>query len=196
MDAWHFINKTSISIYFIKFPDLSLKYHSDLYSYRKNQDYVYWKGSTLVLGKNEIRFDKYSQTHRVEKHHINYLHKLLAENETYIILITIIHHYAWSFNITFAMITSDGLKERLIDIFLARNKGKKHDDSVTLSFIMKSQTPLSLKNEPEDSVVSYLHWICKLRWQSTESVVFHRVVLSWFKSFSPHGPIVCYPEHD
>ena len=157
MDAWHFINKTSISIYFIKFPDLSLKYHSDLYSYRKNQDYVYWKGSTLVLGKNEIRFDKYSQTHPVEKHHINYLHKLLAENETYIILITIIHHYAWSFNITFAMITSDGLKERLIDIFLARNKGKKHDDSVTLSFIMKSQTPLSLKNEPEDSVVSYLH---------------------------------------
>ena len=55
MDAWHFINKTFISIYFIKFPDLSLKYHSDLYSYRKNQDFVYGKGSTTVLGKNKIQ---------------------------------------------------------------------------------------------------------------------------------------------
>ena len=60
MDAWHFINKTFISIYFIKFPDPSLKYHSDLYSYRKNQDYVYGKGSTMVLGKNKIRFEKYT----------------------------------------------------------------------------------------------------------------------------------------
>ena len=60
MDAWHFINKTFISIYFSKFPDLSLKCYSDLYSYRKNQDYVYGKGSTMVLGKNNIRFEKYT----------------------------------------------------------------------------------------------------------------------------------------
>ena len=60
MDAWHFINKTFISIYFSKFPDLSLKCYSDLYSYRKNQDYVYGKGSTMVLGKNKIRFEKYT----------------------------------------------------------------------------------------------------------------------------------------
>ena len=60
MDAWHFINKTFISIYFIKFPDLTLKFHSDLYSYRKNQDCVYGKGSTMVLGKNKIRFEKYT----------------------------------------------------------------------------------------------------------------------------------------
>ena len=29
MDSWHFIDKTFSSIYFIKFPDLSLKYLSD-----------------------------------------------------------------------------------------------------------------------------------------------------------------------
>ena len=79
MDAWHFINKTFISIYFIKFPDLSLKYHSDLYSYGKNQDYVYGKGSTMVLGKNKIRFEMYTVKRSMwKKHHINYLHKLLA----------------------------------------------------------------------------------------------------------------------
>ena len=40
MNAWHFIYKIFSSIYFIIFPDLSLKHHSDLYSYRKNEDYI------------------------------------------------------------------------------------------------------------------------------------------------------------
>ena len=78
MDAWHFINKTFISIYFIKLPDLSLKYHSELYSYRKNQDYVYGKGVQWYLEK--IKNDLRSIVKRIlwKKHHINYLHKLLA----------------------------------------------------------------------------------------------------------------------
>ena len=42
-NAWHLIDKIFSLMYFIKFLDVSLKYHSDLYSYRKNQDYVYEK---------------------------------------------------------------------------------------------------------------------------------------------------------
>ena len=63
-------------------------------------------------------------------------------------------------------------------------------------FVLKSQTRWSQKNEPEDSVVSSLHWISKLRWPGTESVVFRRIVLSWIKSFLWYGSITCYPEND
>ena len=40
MYVWHFVYKIFSWIYFIKFPDVSLKYYSDLYSYRNNQDDV------------------------------------------------------------------------------------------------------------------------------------------------------------
>ena len=76
VNAWHFICKIFSWVYFlIKLPDVSLKHHSDLYWYRKNQD--------------------------VEMQRINYLHELQAANKAYIIIITIIYHSVWSFNITF-----------------------------------------------------------------------------------------------
>ena len=74
-------------------------------------------------------------------------------------------------------------KGGLLIRFTARDKAKNREDSVVLSFTFKLQTPL--KNEPEDSVVSYLHWIRKLRWQSPGSDVFRRVVLSWINSCPP-----------
>ena len=56
------------------------------------------------LERTTMRFEKY-RVKRIlwKKHHINYHNKLLAWNETYIILITIIYHSVWSFNITFTI---------------------------------------------------------------------------------------------
>ena len=94
MNAWHFIYKIFGWIYFIKFPDVSLKYHSDLYSYRnKNQDYVYGKrkynGTCWTMNTT---WKVLGQTHPLEKATHKYVRELLAPNKAYIIIITIIYH--------------------------------------------------------------------------------------------------------
>ena len=72
--------------------------------------------------------------HPVEKWRINYFHELLASNKVYFVIIAIIYHSAWSFNMTFITISIR---------FMACNEGKEQKDSAVLLFTLEWQTTFS-----------------------------------------------------
>ena len=104
-NAWHLIDKILSWIYLIKFLEVCLRYLSDLHSYRKYQNYVYGKREhSGAMGKKyDLRSIRPSAS-CAKKQHINHLHELLESNKACILIIIIIYHSVWSFNITFNIV--------------------------------------------------------------------------------------------
>ena len=102
-NAWHLIDKIFSWIYLIKFLEVCLKYHSDLHSYRKYQNYVYGKREHNGAMAKKLKYDLRSirpSSSCAKKQHMNHLHELSESNKACILIIIIIYHSVWSFNIT------------------------------------------------------------------------------------------------